>query len=297
MELLTSNFRSMPGFSIGHRTQTEAKTGSTVLLFENLSLTAVDVRGAAPGTRELDLLQPGRTVKRADAIVLTGGSAFGLHVAQGVMDWLNEAGRGFATPTGPVPIVPTAVIYDLAVGEAIAPDRDAGYRACRDAASTDQLKSGSVGAGTGAAFGTIAETDNGRPGGVCAAQVSIDEGMVMALAVVNAFGAPIGQDGIDPRRTFLDTRSSSPPWGTSTTLMACVTDVPLDHDSLVRMTVAMHDGLARTIAPAHTMIDGDVAFATSLTEKSSADAATSLRVSIAAELATESAIASMVSGI
>lgn len=290
MELLTRDFPAASGFSVGHWTDREAQTGSTVILFDDPTLTAVDVRGAAPGSRELDLLRPGMTVQRPNAILLTGGSSLGLQAAEGVVQWLQEHDRGFPTSAGPVPIVPAAVIFDLAVGKPIPPDRHGGYEACTNAVTTDYLSSGQVGAGTGATVGKLGGAHNAAASGFGVAQIVIDEGSVFAFVVVNALGAPVKTDESDPRIVFLDTPVSPPSMGRATTLMSCVTDIPLDHESLIRLTVAMHDGLARCIAPVHTIADGDIAFASTLRGTTDLNRGSILRASVATELAVEAAI-------
>ncbi|HEV2128600.1 MAG TPA: P1 family peptidase [Thermomicrobiales bacterium] len=295
MEILTSGFRTLDGVRIGNWTDRDAQTGCTVILFDAPALTAAEIRGAAPGTREVDLLRPGMTVQRPDAILLTGGSAFGLAAADGVMRWLQERGRGFPTPAGPVPIVPAAVIFDLAIGEPVAPDATSGYIATDNAVPLDQLAVGRVGAGTGTTHGRIGGSIAIRAGGFAVAQVALPEGTVMALVVLNAYGSLAGADS-DPRVAKLDTEAHTPPFGQSTTLLACLTDIPLDHASLQRMTVAMHDGLARAVAPVHTVADGDIAFATTLLEDPVGPVDRGLRVSIAAELAVEASIGTLAEG-
>lgn len=293
MDILTHRLAPVAGVNVGHWTDTEAKTGCTVIRFDAPALTAVDVRGAAPGSRELDLLAPGRSVQRPDAILLTGGSAFGLGAADGVVRWLDERKRGYPTPAGPVPIVPAAVIFDLAVGERAWPDADAGYAATESAAPLDTLSTGAVGAGTGATIGGILGPGGGAPGAFLAAQIRIDEGTISAFVVINAFGAPSGASDADPRAALLSLVPGRVPFGEATSLLACVTDIPLDHASLQRMTVAMHDGLARAIVPAHTMVDGDIAFASTLREEPNAPPERSLRACLAAELAIETAIGTL----
>jgi len=281
------DIHDVPGVRVGHATDGASRTGCTVVAFDRPALTAVEVRGAAPGTRELDLLAPGRTVQRADAILLTGGSAFGLRAADGVMRALAERGRGFSTPAGPVPIVPAAVIFDLATGAPVAPAAEDGAAALNAAVELSRVATGAVGAGTGARWGGILGPDGGQPGGFGAAQVAVAGGTVTALAVVNAFGvvAPRG----DPRPAYLAAMSSAPPFGQSTTLIAVITNVPCAHDTLTRLCVAAQDALARTIWPSHTLVDGDVAFASTLTEGQTPPEAM-LPLTIATELATEAAL-------
>lgn len=292
MELLTREFHAVDGVNVGHWTDRDAQTGCTVIRFDAPVLTVAEVRGAAPGTRELDLLRPGMTVQRPDAILLTGGSAFGLQAADGVMRWLRERDRGFRTPAGSVPIVPAAVIFDLGTGDPAVPDSSSGYTAIDSAAPFDRLVTGRVGAGTGATVGAIGGRDDLRAGGFLAAQVVLPEGSVTALVVLNAFGT-LADAAADPRRRMLDSGTASPPFGQSTTLLACITDLPIDHGALQRMTVAMQDGLARSVTPVHTVADGDVAFATTLREDPMGPVDHGLRAALAAELAVEAAIDSL----
>lgn len=293
MDILTNRLAPMDGLAIGHWTDTEARTGCTVIRFDAPALTAVDVRGAAPGSRELALLGHGRSVQRPDAILLTGGSAFGLAAADGVVRWLAERDRGFPTPAGPVPIVPAAVIFDLASGAPSWPDGDAGYAAIDTARPLNAIETGPVGAGTGATIGAIAGPAGMSPGGFLAAQIRIGEGTVSALVVLNAFGTLATADGPDPRVEALSAPPGRVPFGEATTLLACVTDIPLDHATLQRMTVAMHDALARAIVPAHTMVDGDVAFASTLQSEPAPPPELAMRASLAAELAIEAAIGTL----
>lgn len=273
----------LPGLRIGHATLPQAGTGCTVIRFDQPALTAVDVRGAAPGTRELDLLAPGQVVQSADAILLTGGSAFGLRAAEGVVAGLQAIGRGFPTSAGPVPIVPAAVIFDLGMGEAIAPGIDDGRMAFEAAVPLSETAQGTIGAGTGARWGAISGTP--QQGGVGIAQLAVAGRLVTAAVVLNAFGSLTG----DHRQTLIDTDLAGFGPGRATSLMSIITDVPCDHGTLLRMSVAAHDALARKIIPAHTLLDGDIAFASTLV-RGSADLSTSLRLCLATELAMEAAI-------
>lgn len=265
--MTASDSRPVAGFTIGHATNSEARTGCTVLRFESAVLTAVEVRGAGPGTRELDALAPGRLTSRADAILLTGGSAFGLRAADGVMTALAGMGRGFPTRAGPVPIVPAAVIYDLMAGQPVAPSAEDGRSAFEAAVPLDRVEMGAVGAGTGATWDKL----GGRPpqrGGIGMAQVEIDGHGVTAIVVLNAVGA-VRDLAPDPRPALVrgtGLAGSAPGAGQATTLMAVVTDYPCDHGVLTRLCVAAHDALARMVVPAHTHLDGDVAFASTLQE-------------------------------
>lgn len=283
--------QDVEGVTIGHATNLAARTGCTVIRFDHPALTAVEVRGAAPGTRELDLLAAGRTVQRADAIVFAGGSAFGLAAVDGVVRALASEGRGFPTPAGPVPIVPAAVIYDLSTGAAVAPGAFDGESAYRSAGLLHAAAQGTVGAGTGATVSKIRGPSGQRPGGLGISQRALGDHTITAIAVVNAFGVPSTGEEAEPdvREEFLDSPLARPPFGESTTLVAVVTTLPCDHGTLIRACVAAHDAMARAIIPAHTMVDGDVVFASTLVEGSisSADA---LRFAVAVELSVEGAI-------
>lgn len=277
------------GVTVGHSTSASARTGCTVVLFDRPLLTAVDVRGAAPGTRELDLLAPGRLVQRADAILLSGGSATGLRAADGVVRYLIDNDRGFETPAGRVPIVPSAVIFDLSIGMPVAPEADDGFAACTSAVPLDRAGTGLVGAGTGATFGTI--LGQSTPGGFGIAQVGTDLSSVTALVVVNAFGCPPGTDAPDPRVVALEA-APRPPFGQSTSLIVVVADSPVDHGTLTRCCIAAHDGLARSIIPAHTLVDGDIVFASG-THEGPVSPEMSMQLGFLTELAVEHAFATV----
>lgn len=258
-----------------------------MIVFDEPALTAAEVRGAAPGTRELDLLAPGATVQRADAILLTGGSAFGLRAADGVMTALATMGRGFPTPAIPVPIVPAAVIFDLANVQPEIPSADDGALALRTASALPDVEIGQVGAGTGATWGKLHGAEGTRAGGFALAQVPVLDGTVTAAVVVNAFGVVMPAN--DPRPGFLDAMSGVSPFGQNTTLMAVITDVTCGHDALTRMCVAAHDALARVVWPSHTVADGDVAFASTV-NAGPTDPSSVLPLTMATELAVEKAI-------
>ncbi len=283
---------------VGHWTDATARTGCTVVVFDRPAPAVVDVRGGAPGTRETDLLAPGRLVRQADAILLTGGSAFGLAAAEGVMDYLRRIGRGVPTPAGPVPIVPAAVIFDLAVGTPIAPGRDAGQAACEAAVPLADAPRGVVGAGTGATSGKLFGESWTTRGGFGIATVPTPVGQVSALVVANPAGTvmkalrPEALAGpsypSDPRLSLIQ---QSPEIGfrESTTLCVVLVDAPVDEVALIRCAVAAHDGIARAIWPSHTLVDGDVVFACAL----ATGAPTSqeiITLAVAAELAVERAI-------
>ncbi len=287
------------GISAGHWTNTPGQTGCTVILFERPALAAVDVRGAAPGTRETDLLRSDRLVRRVEALLLSGGSAFGLAAADGVVRFLRERGRGFPTPTGPVPIVPAAVIYDLAVGSAIAPGPAEGYAACQAAGPLTTLPRGRVGAGSGATIGKIRPEPVQR-GGVGVGHIGWKGGSVTAIAVVNAFGVIADQTTVhrengaaalrsDPRLDVIATGGVEATLGTATTLGVILVDAPSDHPTLMRCAASAHDGFARIIHPCHTLFDGDLVFAAAMVE-GTPTTTESLRISLATEVAVERAI-------
>jgi L-aminopeptidase/D-esterase-like protein len=266
------------GIRVGHWTDARSRTGCTVVLLPDEGAVAgVDVRGPAPGTRETDLLAPGRLVERVHAICLCGGSAFGLGAADGVMRFLRE--REVGLPVGPlrVPLVPAAVIFDLATGAAAWPGPDDGHAACV-AANAGPPAEGRVGAGTGATVGKLLGPDRASPGGVGTASLRLPCGAVVgALVVVNAVGDVHGRDGQvlagargpDGRaagvwRALLEAGpATAPPAGASTTIAVVATDAALDKAGCRRLAEVAHDGLALAIRPAHTPYDGDTVFAAS----------------------------------
>ena len=189
--------RDVRGLRVGHATNESAVTGCTVVIATDGAVAGVDVRGAAPGTRETDLLRPGSLVERIHAVCLAGGSAFGLAAADGVMSWLAERGIGFATEGGPVPIVPAAILYDLGIGRAdVRPMATDGVAACDAAERGDGPIEGSVGAGTGATVAKLSGPDGVRKGGVGMAGRALADGHVLAaMAVCNALGSVVGRDG------------------------------------------------------------------------------------------------------
>ena len=268
----------VPGIRVGHWTDADAQTGCTVVLLpDDGAVAGVDVRGPAPGTRETDLLRPGRLVERVHAICLCGGSAFGLGAADGVMRFLRE--REVGLPVGPVrvPLVPAAVVFDLNTGRAAWPGPDDGYAACL-AAGAEPPAEGRVGAGTGTTVGKLLGPAGACPGGVGTASVRLPGGGVVgALAVVNAIGDVHGRDGrllagargpdgvpVNAVRTLLTTgRAQPPPAGSSTTIAVVATDAALDKAGCRRLAEVAHDGLALAVRPAHTPFDGDTVFAVS----------------------------------
>jgi len=269
----------VPGIKVGHFTEARRPTGCTVILTEEGAVGGVEVRGAAPGTRETDLLDPGNLVEKVHAILLAGGSAFGLEAATGVVRWLEEKGFGF--PAGParVPIVPAAILFDLTVGDArIRPDAAAGYAAA-EAAGTGAPAEGSVGAGTGATVGKLFGAARAMKGGIGTASVKVGAITVGAIVAVNAVGDVIdpvtgavvaGARDAEGRRPLGATAAvlrgelpASMQAGMATTIGVVATDAALTKAQCKRLAGAAHDGLARTIDPIHTMADGDTVFALS----------------------------------
>lgn len=267
------------GISVGHITDSENHTGVTTIIFSDSVPAGVDVRGGAPGTRETDLLSPLNLVETIDAIALCGGSAFGLDAASGVMRYLKEKGRGLETGYGKVPIVPAAVIFDLPVsgGKAL-PDHNWGYEASKASSENDKSR-GNVGAGAGATVGKLYGLEYAVKSGLGSALVTGAGGLrVGAICVVNSLGDVIdpntgkviaGTLGLDKKK-FADSRKIihdisypyAPP--ASSTIIALIAVganlTKLDMNKIARMA---HDGIARTIFPSHTMLDGDTVFCVS----------------------------------
>ena len=224
------------GIEVGHFTESRRPTGCSVVLARAGAVAGVDVRGAAPGTRETDLLDPCNLVEQVHAVMLAGGSAWGLEAATGAVRWLEEQGTGLDIGVGRLPLVPSAVLFDLMVGDMrIRPDAAAGYAACAAASRADTLE-GNVGAGTGASVGKMFGMARAMKGGIGSASVTVDGVTVGALIACNAVG-------------------------TNTTIGVVATDATLTKAQAHRLAVAAHDGLARSINPVHTMLDGDTLFA------------------------------------
>lgn len=267
---------NLAGLRIGHVTDVDHHTGCTVFLCPPGTVGSVDVRGPAPGSRESALLHPGKPVSVVHGVILTGGSAFGLATADGVMRYLAEQNIGHPTPIRPIPIVPAAVVYDLFLGGGRRlPDAEMGYQACL-AAQTTSVAQGNVGAGTGVTVGKWGGFAGMMKSGFGLAGVTIGDLSVMAAAVVNAVGDVVDAEGqvlagarledgrwrvqIDPWRQFPE----RPPANlTNTTLMVVGTNARLNKVEVHRLAERMHDGLAIAVRPAHTTHDGDTAFALS----------------------------------
>jgi L-aminopeptidase/D-esterase-like protein len=278
-----SSITDVAGIKVGHFTDARRPTGCTVILCEDGATGGVDVRGSAPGTRETDLLDPKNLVQQVHAIVLSGGSAFGLETATGVVRWLEERGIGYDVGVAKVPIVPAAILFDLGVGDAkIRPDAEAGYKACK-AASTSLPAEGNFGAGAGATIGKMFGGKRAMKGGIGTAAIRIGDGKlpssltVGTIVAVNAVG-----DIVDPATGKLLAGARTPDGkklqgamagilrgealppvlgGTNTTIGIVATNAKLDKAQAQKVAQMAHDGLARTINPAHTMFDGDTIFA------------------------------------
>ena len=264
------------GIEVGHFTDPRRPTGCSVVIAREGAVAGVDVRGAAPGTRETDLLAPGNLVEQVHAIMLAGGSAWGLEAATGAVRWLEEHGVGLDVGVGRLPLVPAAVLFDLHVGDMkVRPDAAAGYAACA-AATCEPPAEGNVGAGAGAVVGKMFGLQHAMKGGVGTASVTVAGVTVGALIACNAVGDVVDPDTGRPLAgaraadglTLRDTRHAllrgEPPHpllaGSNTTIGVIATDARLTKVQAQRLAVAGHDGLARSINPVHTMSDGDTLF-------------------------------------
>ena len=278
---------AVPGIKVGHHTLTERPTGCTVILVDGDAVGGVAQAGGAPGTRETDLLHPMHMVDKVNAIVLSGGSAFGLDAASGAVRWLDEHNIGWPTAAGKVPIVPAAILYDLPVGgkPSVRPDADCGYKAA-DAATTAPVVEGSVGAGAGATVGKLGgfAEHEGYPagsrkpmkGGIGSAAISLPSGLVVAAIVaVNAVGDVIDPATgrivagvLNPDGTFADARKilrsgqtiRVPRAAENTTIGVVATNARLNKDQVNRVALMADAGCARAIVPSHTLGDGDTIF-------------------------------------
>lgn len=286
------------GIKVGHFTDTRRPTGCTVILTEDGAVAGVDVRGAAPGTRDTDLLNPINSVQTVHAIMLAGGSAFGLDAATGAMRYLEERSIGFDMRVARVPIVPAAILFDLGIGDAkIRPDAEAGYKACKAAATTAPAE-GNVGAGAGATVGKLFGMTRAMKGGLGTAAIKLDGLTVGAIVAVNAIGdvfdpstgKPIAGARTKDGKSLLNSMAAImrgeplPPAlaGAATTIGVVATDVVLTKAQASKVAQMAHDGLARTINPVHTAYDGDTIFALA-TGKSSKPANLTLIGALAAE--------------
>jgi L-aminopeptidase/D-esterase-like protein len=277
-ELAPGALTDVAGIEVGHASDDAALTGCTVVLCRQGAIAGVAVRGLAPGTRETDLLRPGTLVERAHAILLTGGSAFGLAAADGVMRYLEEQGVGFDAGVARVPIVPAAVLFDLGLGDArVRPDAAMGYAACQAACSPNGQQ-GNVGAGVGATVGKLLGVARACKAGLGTASLQVGRLTVAALVAVNAFGdvrdpasgriiagarQPLGNGFVDTTRA-LSTQNLAAMLALRNTVIGVVaTNARLDVAQANQLASVAHDGLARTVSPAHTLYDGDTLFALS----------------------------------
>lgn len=305
---MNNSITAIPGFRVGHYTDLTGITGCTVILCPEGAMGGVDVRGGAPGTRETDLLHPDCMVDKVHAILLGGGSAFGLAAADGVMRWLEERGHGFDVGVARVPIVPAAILFDLPIGDPKRrPDAAAGYAAC-EAATTEPVIEGSVGAGTGACVGKLFGLAGSTKGGVGSAQITFADGVIVAaLVAVNAFGdvrnpdtgAIIAGAHKPGSPDFADTVQTLMAMGTgdfrrfaarNTTIGVVATNAKLTKTETNKMAQMAHNGFARAISPVHTMGDGDVIFALSHGDKVS-------NVNLLGELAARAMSAAIVNAV
>lgn len=276
---ISGGLTDVPGIKVGHFTHPQRPTGCTVILAEEGAVAGVDVRGSAPGTRETDLLNPVHTVQKVHAVVLAGGSAFGLDAASGVMRYLEERGIGFETRVAKVPIVPAAILFDLAVGDPrLRPDREAGYQACLRA-SGGPVEEGNVGAGAGATVGKLFGLHRAMKGGLGTASLRVGDVIVAALVVVNAVGdvvdpktgrllagvrTPDGKQLADAMERLRLGESPAPQRpGENTTIGVIATNAAFDKVGMTKIAQMGHDGLARAIRPVHMPLDGDALFALS----------------------------------
>jgi len=280
--------KEIPGILIGHAQDTKAGTGCTVLLTMDGAVCGVDQRGGAPATRETDAIRPMRIVERVHAVLLAGGSSFGLSAAHGVMKWLEERGVGFDVGVARVPLVPAAALFDLKVGRAdIRPTPEMGYSACLAAKKDFTASSGSIGAGTGAAVGCVLGPDGRMKGGIGAVVEEIRPGILVGVVIaVNCFGDVVDPDSGKilagarkmPEGNFVDTLSVMPVQSvgfedmTQNTVIGVVaTNAVLSKDAANKVAQMSHNGLARSIRPAHTMFDGDTIFALATCKGPAAD--------------------------
>ena len=270
---------SVPGIKVGHAQKIKGLTGCTVILSEKGAVWGVDVRGSAPATREIELLRPIYHVQKVHAILLTGGSAYGLDAAGGVMNYLEERGIGYDTRVAKIPIVPTAAIFDLAIGNPrVRPDARLAYQACQHA-SDKNVEEGRVGAGIGATVGKLDGKTFQLYGGIGTSAMKIGRVSVGALAVVNALGNVLDENQnrfISKPNHFSISRKKqlSRNWKDfflrnpfNTTLVVVATDARLSKEETNKFAMLAQNGLARSIYPVHTMYDGDIVFGLSTGEK------------------------------
>lgn len=255
------------GVTVGHWTDTERWTGCTVILGPENSVSSGEIRGGGPGTREFDLLSTSTSTPGAHAVMLSGGSAFGLGAANGVVDWMRAKGMGFPTPVGPIPLVTAAVCFDLPMGEFAFPEPENAFAAC-EAAGT-QFERGCVGAGTGATAGKVMPDGGWTKTGIGASTIKVGDVTMTAIAVANPYGEVVDADGSiiagywrdgGFRRTVdvLREGGAGMPLGENTTLCCIVTDAKLTKAEAHNVSRAAAPGFARALSPAATAVDGDL---------------------------------------
>lgn len=285
---LNNSITDVPGIEVGHAQDDEALTGCTVVICRKGASAGVDVRGGAPGTRETDLLDPVNLVEKVHAVMLAGGSAYGLDAASGAMRYLEEHKIGFNTGAARVPIVPSAILYDLSLGRAdIRPTAEMGYAACANA-SKQAVAEGNAGAGSGASVGKIFGQKQAMKSGIGSASISIGKGLIVgALVVVNAFGdvvdpktggiiagvrsAKVGPmqfgasnyfaDTMELMKTFLGRTVLNFATKANTVIGVVAVNASLNKTEMTKVAQMAQDGIARAVRPAHTMLDGDAVFA------------------------------------
>jgi L-aminopeptidase/D-esterase-like protein len=273
---MNASITDIPGIRVGHFTNSECATGCTVVICENGATCGVDIQGGAPGTRETALLAPHNLVQKVNAILLTGGSAFGLAAADGVMRYCEENGYGFGMSTKKIPIVPAAVIYDFYFGENCAPKAQDGYEACLQA-STAKVALGNVGAGTGALVGKVCGIQQAMRGGVGSAGTRFDNGLIIGvIVVVNTFGdvrnyednriiagarTTDGNHFIDTIKYLMDGHSAVINHSSNTLIGVAATNANFSKAELTKVAQMAQTGVSQVITPAHTMYDGDTFFA------------------------------------
>ena len=300
----------VPGIRVGHAQDEMARTGCTVILPEGGAVCGVDVRGSSPGTREIELLKPVRHVPKIHAILLTGGSAFGLNAAGGVQKYLEEQGVGYDVGVARVPLVSAAVIFDLFVGDPrVRPDEGMGYEACRNASDREE-REGRVGVGIGATVGKVVREEGVRSdGGLGTCADALEGGIVVGvLAVANSFG-----DVVDPQTgeivagyrqadgSYLDSvaylkRRPANPFakpGTNTTLAVVATNARLNKEQATKVAQMAQVGISRTTRPAHTMFDGDIVFGMSVGDL---EADITVIGAVAADLTAEAVVRGVTAG-
>ncbi len=301
---MKQNILDIKGILVGQAEDEKGKTGVTVVIVPDGAICGVDVRGAAPGTRETDLLDPVNAMEKVNAVVLSGGSAYGLEAASGVMQYLEKKGIGFDVGCTVVPIVPQAVLFDLAYGDChCRPDKKMAYTACENA-NNEILKEGSFGAGCGATVGKLYDMECCTKSGIASYSQTLENGItVSALIAVNAFGDII-ENGkiiagttnkqktafIDTEKTMLEMAYSPAFHGQNTTIGIIATNAALTKSEAKKVAGMAHDGLARAIRPVHTQLDGDTLFCLSTGEISSSKPIVDLIGTLAARVTEQTVI-------